>query len=284
MPTDITTVIHCAASVSFTLPIEEQRAINVEGTRRLIEAAKSLPNLERFQHVSTAYVAGYTDGEFSADDLDRGQTWRNTYEQSKWEAEMLVRSTDLPVQVIRPSIVVGDSRTGRTTSFNVIYPPLKAYARGTFTFAPGRRDAILDVVPIDFIAEGMLALLEHEPGYTHILAACEKAGTIGDIVDWGAERFDCPVGQLLPQHELEALIDQLPDEPRAKARLALERSAAMLPYFDVRTQYRDPRTKAFLAERGIEVPALREYFDVLMDYCEATDWGKAPEPAAAQAA
>lgn len=276
MPTDISTVIHCAASVSFTLPIEEQRAINVEGTRRLLDAAMSLPNLERFQHVSTAYVAGLTEGVFTADELDRGQTWRNTYEQSKWEAEMLVRSYDLPVQVVRPAIVVGDSQTGRTTSFNVIYPPIKAYSRGSFTFAPGSRDGIIDVVPIDYIAESMLALLDHEPGGTHILAACEKAGTLGEIVDWGAERFDCPVGQLLPRHELDALIAQLPDEHRAKAELALERGAAMLPYMNVKTQYRDPATIAFLAERGIEVPALRDYFDTLMDYAEATDWGKAP--------
>ncbi|MDQ8045794.1 MAG: SDR family oxidoreductase, partial [Solirubrobacteraceae bacterium] len=54
IPTDVTTVIHCAASVSFVLPIDEQRAINVEGTRRLLDAAAKLPNLERFMHVSTA--------------------------------------------------------------------------------------------------------------------------------------------------------------------------------------------------------------------------------------
>jgi long-chain acyl-CoA synthetase len=277
IPDDVTTVIHCAASVSFALPIEEQRAINVEGTRRLLHAAAQLPGLRRFMHVSTAYVAGYTDGVFGPGDLEQGQSFRNTYEQSKHESEVLVRRSELPVQIVRPSIVVGDSTTGRTNSFNVIYPPLKAYAQGRMTVAPGRHDAIVDVVPIDYVADGMMALLDHPVGRTHILAAGPKAGTLGEVIELGAERFEQPLGQLIEKSALQDLIAQLPDDARAKAELALERNAAMLPYFDVRTQYEDPDTVAFLAERGVEVPYLRDYFDRLMDFAEATEWGKAPQ-------
>ncbi|MDO9354886.1 MAG: SDR family oxidoreductase [Solirubrobacteraceae bacterium] len=281
----ITTIIHCAASVSFTLPIDEQRAINVEGTRRLLALAEALPNLERFMHVSTAYVAGFTEGTFGPGDLERGQSFRNTYEQSKHESEVLVRSSGLPVQVVRPAIVVGDSQTGRTSSFNVIYPPLKAYARGKMQVAPGNEDATIDVVPIDYVVEGMFALLDAPVGSTHILAACQKAGTMGEVLDLGAEYFDQPRGQLLPEDQLRELIAQLPDEPREKALLALQRNEAMVPYFSVRTQYEDPETIRFLAERGVECPAFRDYFDRLMDYAEATDWGKAPaaEPTAIRA-
>ncbi len=278
VPEDITTVIHCAASVSFVLPIEEQRAINVEGTRRLLDLAAGLPSLERFMHVSTAYVAGFTEGPFGPGDLERGQTFRNTYEQSKHESEVLVRASGLPVQIVRPAIVVGDSRTGRTTSFNVIYPPLKAYAQGKMTVAPGCADATIDVVPIDYVVEGMFALLDAAPGDTHILAAGPKAGTMGEIIELGAERFDQPLGQLIDEADLRTLIAQLPTEAREKAELALERNKAMVPYFNVRTQYEDPETVRFLAERGIEVPRLRDYFDRLMDYAEATDWGKAQQP------
>jgi len=282
LPSDITTVLHCAASVSFVLPIEEQRAINVEGTRRLLDAASKLPNLERFVHVSTAYVAGYTDGVFGPGDLEQGQSFRNTYEQSKHEAEVLVRGSGLPVQVIRPSIVVGDSQTGKTNSFNVIYPPLKAYAQGKMTVAPGRLDAVVDVVPVDYIVEGMLALLEAEPGRTHILAAGPKAGTLEEVMHLGAERFEQPLGHVVSRAELDDILTTLPDEMREKAQLALQRSEAMLPYFDVRTRYEDPDTVAFLAERGIEVPRFAEYFDRLCDYAESVDWGKAPQPAAAR--
>ena len=278
---DITTVIHCAASVSFTLPLDEQREINVEGTRRVLELAAKLPNLERVQHVSTAYVAGTHEGEFYASDLERGQGFRNTYEQSKHEAEQVVHASGLPFQIIRPSIVVGDQRTGYTPAFNVIYPPMRAYALNKLSVAPGREEAPVDVVPIDCVADGMLALLEVAPGKTHTIAACENASTVGEIVEIGARHFDRPRGAVVARAELDALIEQLPGEQRLKAQEALERSSSVIPYFDVRAHFRDPETKAFLAERGIVVPKLPDYFETLMDYAIENNWGKVPQAAAA---
>ena len=113
----VSDVIHCAASVSFSLPLERSRQINVAGTRRMLELAelcRRQGGLRRFSYVSTAYVAGTHDGEFSEDQLEVGQGFRNPYERSKFEAEQLVRSYRgrLPIQVFRPSIIVG----GRTPS------------------------------------------------------------------------------------------------------------------------------------------------------------------------
>ena len=90
---EIGAVLHCAASISFDLPIEEARTINVEGTREVIGFArecKALGRLERFVHVSTAYVSGKHEGTFRERQLDAGQEFRNTYEQTKWEAEHVV--------------------------------------------------------------------------------------------------------------------------------------------------------------------------------------------------
>ncbi len=278
---DITTVIHCAASVSFELPIDEQREINVDGTRRVLELAAKLPSLERVQHVSTAYVAGKYEGEFFATDLDKGQDFRNSYEQSKNEAEAVVIESGLPFQIIRPSIVVGDQRTGYTAAFNVLYPPMRAYAHNKLSVAPGREEAPVDVVPIDCVADGMLALLDVAPGGTHIIAACENATTVGELVDLGAERFQRTRGAVIPEAELRKLIAELPDDQRIKAEEGLERASSVIPYFDVRAHYRDPATKEFLASRGIVVPPLRDYFDTLMDYAVENDWGKVPAAAAA---
>src|SRR6188508_415326 len=52
---DVTTVLHCAASVSFELPLEESRRVNVDGTRHMAGFARTCPGLERFSYVSTAY-------------------------------------------------------------------------------------------------------------------------------------------------------------------------------------------------------------------------------------
>ena len=90
------TVIHSAASVAFDLPIEEARAINVEGTRRVLDFAGAVPDLQRVAYVSTAYVAGDRRGTVYEDDRETG-TFRNSYERSKHEAEAVVRSSTAAV-------------------------------------------------------------------------------------------------------------------------------------------------------------------------------------------
>lgn len=283
IPTDIDTVIHCAASVAFDLPIEEQRAVNVNGTRRVLEAAERLPGLKRVMHVSTAYVAGTHAGSFGPDDLDRGQTFRNTYEQSKFEAEVAVRASGLPVQVVRPSIVVGDQHSGWTTSFNVVYGPLRAYSRGVMKVAPGRYDAPVDVIPVDVVADGMLALLGEPVGDTHLLVAGPQATTVGEFVELAAERFGRPPAFVIDPAALAEVISGLPADEQISARRSLEQAETLLPYFDVSCTFDDPETVATLARHGIGIPRLADYLGRLIDYAERTNWGKrrraVPEPA-----
>ena len=127
-------IVHCAASISFELPLDEAREINVGASARVIElAARSRPagSLRRLVHVSTAYVGGRHAGVFGEQDLDLGQEFRNTYEHSKYEAEQrCARPPTLPLVIARPSIIVGDSRSGWTPVFNVIYWPMRAFERG----------------------------------------------------------------------------------------------------------------------------------------------------------
>ena len=159
----VSEIVHGAASVSFELELEDARAINVEGTRRVLEFA------ERCQRAAdcgasptsrphTSPVS--TRGCFSEDDLDVGQRFRNAYEQSKFEAECLLASwrERLPITVLRPSIIVGERDSGWTASFNVLYWPLRAFARGAYLALPARRDAPVDVVPVDYVADAIFAL------------------------------------------------------------------------------------------------------------------------------
>ncbi len=247
-------VVHCAASVSFSLGLRESRAINVDGTRRVVELALQAPGLERFVHVSTAYVAGTRPGSFAEDDLDHGHAFRNPYEQSKWEAESLVRRhRELPLTVVRPSIVVGDSQTGWTSAFNVLYHPLQAYARGLVDTIPADPDSIVDVVPVDYVADGILAALEApEPPATLALVAGEHAPRLVELTDAAARYFDRPP---------PALEGEPPD--------GLE---AFLPYFTVATAFDDANARAL----GLQAPRIEEYFDRLMDFAVASRWGKRP--------
>jgi len=252
----IDAVIHCAASVSFALPLPESRAINVEGTRRVVELARRAPGLERFVHVSTAYVAGTHPGVFGEDEHARGQGFRNPYEQSKWEAEGLVRAQDgLPLTVVRPSIVVGDSETGWTAAFNVLYHPLKAFARGYVDTIPADPDSIVDVVPVDYVADGILAALEApEPLGTLALVAGEHAPRLAELTEAAARHFDLPAPAL----------DGEPPE-------GLE---AFLPYFTVATRFDDANARA----HGLVAPRIEDYFDRLMAFAQEARWGKRALP------
>ncbi len=261
-------VVHCAASVSFALGLEQSRAINVQGTRRMLDLAARAPALERFVHVSTAYVAGTHEGPFGEDDLEMGQGFRNAYERSKHEAERLVRARrDLPVSVVRPSIVVGDSRTGWTSAFNVVYFPLHAFARGLATALPADPDAVVDLVPVDYVADGILVSLESaEPGSIALVAG-DRAVRVSELAAMAARYFDRPPPRLVGPSDFRAT--------QASASLQV-----YFPYFGVKARFRDARAGAL----GLQAPHAAAYFDLLMDFAVASGWGKRPRarPAAAQ--
>jgi thioester reductase-like protein len=277
-------IVHSAASVSFTLPLPESRAINVEGTRRMLElgalAMRRGDGLRRFSHVSTAYVAGDRRGSFYEDDLDVGQRFRNPYEQSKFEAERLVRSNHerLPVQIFRPSIVVGEADTGWTPAFNVIYWPLRAFSRGTYAAVPARLSAPVDVVPVSFVADAIFELGRGEArsGETYNLAAGPRAATVGELLELSASYFGRRRPLAIPPAAYRRAIHPLLVKQAAPSRRkALRGSEVFFPYFATRVSYDTWLAERRLSPAGIEVPLLRDYFDRLMDYAVAADWGRA---------
>ena len=108
---DVDHLVHCAAIYDITAAEPEQRAANVDGTRAVIDLARRLD--ATLHHVSSIAVAGDFHGEYTEADFDIGQQLPTPYHQTKFEAEMLVRSaTGLRYRIYRPAVVVGDSRTG----------------------------------------------------------------------------------------------------------------------------------------------------------------------------
>jgi thioester reductase-like protein len=277
-------VIHSAASVSFALPLDQARAVNVEGTRRVLELAASVAErgdgLHRFAHVSTAYVAGTRPGLFGEEDLEVGQGFHNTYERSKWEAERLVRryTERLPVQVFRPSIVVGDEVSGWTSSFNVIYTPLQAYARGALPAVPARRSAPVDAVPVSYVARAILALADAPPGQTWHLATGPRANTVGELIDRAGELLGQPRARALPPALYRRLVHPLLLRRAGPSqRRWLERGEVFFPYFATRTRFDTRTSRAALLGAGVaEAPPLASYLDRLLAFAERARWGRRP--------
>jgi thioester reductase-like protein len=254
-------VVHCAASVSFTLPFEEAWAINVGGTRAMLDlAARAGSGLERFVHVSTAYVAGDRPGPYRESEGDVGQRPRNTYEHTKLMAEQDVLAAGLPgTSILRPSIVVGDSRTGWTPAFNVIYWPLRAFARGLFPVVPAAPDARVDIVPVDTVADALLTLATAPApaatGTFHVVAG-DDAPTARRLTELAASAFDAP----------------LPDFVAPGTAPEVEqRAGAFLPYFRVPGVFRTDASSRL----GFIPPPLETYFTTLLRYADEARWGRA---------
>jgi long-chain acyl-CoA synthetase len=280
-------IVHGAATVSFEAELHTCRAINVEGTRRVLELAERCQargGLRRFTYVSTAYVAGEHVGCFSEDDLDVGQRFRNPYEQSKFEAERLVAGVRLrlPVTVVRPSIVVGERASGWTNSFNVLYWPLRAFSRGSYVAIPARGSAPVDVVPVDYVVDAIFVLANtpEAAGGTFHLTAGRHASNVAELVELASEFFGRPAPRLIEPalyrrvvHPL--LLRTVQDE---RHRRALKRSEVFFPYFAARVRYDDRRTRAALHASGVEPTPLPDYFDRLVEFALAAEWGRRAMP------
>jgi len=261
---EVGSVLHCAASIAFDLPLEEARQINVEGTREVIgfaREAKALGRLDRFLHVSTAYVSGTHSGTFRERQLIAGQQFRNTYEQTKWEAEQIIAGAhDLQPAVARPSIVMGESDSGWTPAFNVLYWPLRAFSRGLFDTVPALPEGRVDVVPVDYVADAIVHLLDRSESGVFNLVAGREAPTVAELITLGAERFGIPAPRLVEPGEPTALAD----------------GEVYVPYFDMQVVFDDARARAVLGPAGIRPPRLADYFGALIDYAELARWGKRP--------
>jgi long-chain acyl-CoA synthetase len=277
---EMTRVIHSAATVRFDHTLEEARRINVEGTRRVLDFAGGARQLRSLAYVGTAYVAGERSDLVREDELAVGQGYRNTYEQTKAEAEALVRSrlSSLPGVILRPSIIVGDSRTGVTSSFKMMYWPLKIYARGLWRTVPGYPAAVLDIVPVDFVAAAVARLTFDEAALgsaVHLCAGPRGSATIDQIARRAAEFFHAREPKYVsPRLFFGAVRPLLFVSLWGKKRRVLTDGKAYRDYFTMKMQFDTTNAERLLGPVGLTPPPVLEYLDRLFNYCVASEWGR----------
>jgi thioester reductase-like protein len=293
----VSAVVHCAADVRFDLSIDAARRVNVEGAKHalaLSERAARHGRLRGHHHVST-YAVG-APGEPGAPVLEEppraGARYRNSYEQSKAEAEtyLLERAGDVPLSIYRPSIIAGDSTTGWTLDFKVFYLLLKLYAEGVYpTSCPllVRRGALADVVHIDHVADCLYALSSRTSatsGTIHQLVAADDVYEVG----FGFERLVASLREALARHgkpvapplvieEVDRITPELLRE-KITDPVAHDAVARLAPYLSTQHRYDDRNTRVALRGTGVRRRAIRDTRDQLADYCVRTAWGLRPEP------
>lgn len=262
--------VHCGASVRFDLPLEMARAVNLEGTRAMLDLARMRARrhgLQRFDFVGTAFVAGDRDGDVLEAELDGSVRHRNSYERSKFEAERLVADAagDLPVTVYRPSIVtpaiVSDARSP-------IDWPIRIYASGLWRTCPGRPDTQIDLVTSSFVCDAirMLRQMPASIGRTfHLTAGIEGAISLGEAA--------AILQQLVPGRKPLRFVDPglwmryvhpiLRWVPGSTGKIA-SKGELYLPYFSGNPRFDNRNTSELLAGTGIGIPNSRDVLEQLL--------------------
>lgn len=267
----VTTVIHAGAEIGFQKSREELLRTNCEGTRNVLTLAGEMKKLRRFVHISTAYVAGTAKGVVR-EESPAGTAFSSYYEESKAEAEKLVRTSGLPYTICRPGMIVGDSRTGWVRNFNTIYYVLKMMLLGKMRALPIRQDAPLNIVPGDYVADcvAKISFDEDAAGRTFHLTCPEemapRAGELAEYVrEWASRNLHIhlakPVYMTLPALKQAGLVHNKKESGRKKD--FLRNMLTLLPYFYGEQSFDRTNTDRIC---GAYEPAWREYIGRLLAF------------------
>lgn len=196
----ITHIIHTAADLQLNAPLKELRKINVQGTLNVLKLGHDANfdhGIQRFSHVSTAYVAGGQKGFVNEDSLTDEYGFLSNYERSKFEGEVEVRKSGLPVSIFRPGMVVGDSNTGYVKTFNTVYVVLRLYLTGKLRIIPVSPTLKINLVPVDYVADAVsdLTFEKDAEGQTfHLTAPHDTLPTVKELVNfintWSRNNLD----------------------------------------------------------------------------------------------
>jgi thioester reductase-like protein len=260
-------IFHLAAIYDLAVQREVAMRVNVEGTRNVNSFAKTIENLRCYHYVSTCYVSGKRTGLVRESELRHEAGFRNHYEETKYLAELEVDAlkSELPVTIHRPAVVCGDSRTGETAKYDGIYY-LIHYLRmwpGALTLVNiGSREARLNLVPVDFVVEAMVALARDN----------RAVGATVQLADPAApdthELFD-QISRALSGRDSVAtipagMVRRILMLPFSPAITGLPHSA--VPYFFLDQTYGTTHARELLEPHGIHCPKFSEYASGLVDF------------------
>ena len=184
----VTDVVHAAASTRFTHPLEEARKRNVDTTRMILEFVSGCTQLKRFGYVSSALVAGKRTGLILEDDFEHSQGFINSYEQSKYEAESLVRKAmrenTIPTVIFRPPLVISKPRSDYQGPVNLLSHSLNLLKKDRLPLLPGTKESVFDIVDGTATADAIAVLMLKETlrYTTYHLSNGARALTAGNML------------------------------------------------------------------------------------------------------
>lgn len=242
---------------------------NVEGAREVLEIASMCTSLRNLVYHSTARVSGDRTGLVLEEELDQGQTFRNPVEETIASGERIVRSrrAEIPVTIVRPTIIVGDSKSGEVERFDGPYVLVLLIVTSPPDFPlplPGRGDTLLHLVPIDYVVRAAKAIGRdpRAPGRTFHIGDPSPltARRVFELVAAAGGRKSPP--GFLSANLTKALLktpglDRIAKSPRA----FLEALASPVAYSFA-------GTSELLAETDIRCPPFESYVDGIVEFVQ----------------
>lgn len=265
---NVTHVFHLAAIYDLAVPKKIAQLVNVHGTKCVNDWVQSLPHLERYIYFSTAYVSGKREGRIYEHELEKGQTFRNHYEQTKFEAEVLVekRKPYVPTTIIRPGIVKGHSKTGETIKFDGLYFMLHFYDKlkhlPMLPYMKAKKPPEGNFVSSDYVlkATSFLAMNPIGEGKTYHLTDPNPYNT-DELQKMIAELYigRTPKGTI-PVSFVKLWLSFSP----IRKWLKVEEEA--MDYFTIHSSYDSSQAQADLKEANIDCPDLQETLHPMIDF------------------
>lgn len=248
-------------------PSSEVNALNIGGTKEILDLARNAPLLRRLVFESTVFVSGDRTGTVFEDELDRGQRFRTEIERSRFVAERLVQraSAELPVTVLRPGLVVGDSRTGEIDRFDGVYLlvllVLTAPAELSLPL-PSRGDCPLHLVPMDYVARASVAVMDDPGALSRTLHLVDPAPRSARRV---FELFSSAAGRRSPRGFIPANVMRAVLHTPGLDRL-LRSPRAFFEQLATDVTYDSRIARGLLDPYDIRCPSIEQYADVLVRY------------------
>jgi nucleoside-diphosphate-sugar epimerase len=266
---ETTSVFHLAAVYDLAIDRDTAVRVNFDGTRNVNDFCRTVPNLRRYNYISTCYVSGMRKGRILESELEHAAGFRNFYEETKYLAELEVEKLkgELPVTIFRPSVVVGDSTTGETVKYDGIYSLIQYLRKAPGLlrlFNVGNKNVSLNLVPVDFVVEGIASLAFDENAVGKTIALADPAPlTTSELFDEIAEKLSKKRSVLTPPPSIVERALMLPFSP---ALSGLPHHS--VPYFFLPQTYDTAIATGLLESHGIRCPRFRDYVGNLINFVE----------------
>ncbi|MBX7190828.1 MAG: SDR family oxidoreductase [Sandaracinaceae bacterium] len=267
---DVTHIHHCASATYLGVDRGVAERLNVGGVRELLELAQSATHLEHLVHWSSALVAGSRRGIVREDELV-GSSFRNVVEETRFRGEGLVRAAmkkGLPATILRPSILVGDSRSGEIDRLEGPYLLILLMLSTPIDLPvplPGRAEVPVNLVPIDYVVEAGCAIANDPRSLGRTFHLVDPRPATARAV---FERIARTLGRPTPRGSLPTQLATAVLRTPGLEKLA-HVPRAFLEQLAVEVAYDDRNTRELLSGTGIRCPPFEQYVDVMVDYVRA---------------